>query len=470
MNQDQKKRLFELASGHIEQTLSASEVSELEALLDDSPENLRIFSDFMHDHATLHWSHVSHEDEESPLEFSSPSHSRLPSLPQLLAAAAVISLLALVLIKPDPAPPSFATMTHTEAAHWESGDLPTADGSRIGSGYLKLAKGLATLSFDSGAEVILEGPAELELVNAMNCILRGGTAVVEIAESAKGFRIETPRANVIDHGTRFAVNVDPGSGATQTQVFEGLVEVELNTTKESIELREGQRNTVTGGTLGAINESPEEGAWSPRQVSLTKDSNWTTVTTAQGNGHDGYVWGGKQDDHVSDELLLLKHSQNTDGPHRKAYLRFDLTEYGLGQIAEAELTLQFSPTGWGLASLVNDCVFEVFGLTDDTLDNWNYPSMRWEDAPANVFNSGDQLQKDKVTSLGVFTVPRGVQAGTFHLHGEPLTDFLNQDNNRLATIILVRRTTEQRQGGLVHGLASSRHPTLPAPALALKRQ
>tara|TARA_R110002096_G_scaffold247097_10_gene439524 strand:+ start:440 stop:1861 length:1422 start_codon:yes stop_codon:yes gene_type:complete len=471
MNTDQKERLLELAHGHIEKKLSADEIAELESLLDSAPEARRLFTDFMHDHAVLHWQHIGEQSGE-PLsgitEITDFRPSRIPSLPQILVAAAVVALLALVLVRPAAAPPSYATMTTTEAARWESGSLPTADGSRLGAGELRLTEGLATLAFDSGAILVLEGPARLEIQNAMNCVLTEGTAVAEVAESAHGFRIETPRANVIDHGTRFAVNVDPVSGATQTQVFEGLVEVELASTRESIELKTGQQNYVAGDELGNIGNSPDEVAWSSTGRSSPTRENWVTVTTTEGKGTDGYIWDGEPNGHTSDDLLLLKRSLSDKGPDRKAYLRFDLSSLPGDQVDAAELTLQFTPTGWGLAALVDDSVFEVFGLTDNSLDDWAYSSMNWENAPANDLDSGNQLVSEKVVSLGSFTVPRGVQSGSFLFDGALLTQFINQDANRLATLIIVRQSVESENGGLVHGIASRRHPSLPAPTLSIK--
>lgn len=471
MNFSQKDRLLELANGHVEQKLSADEISELETLLESSAEARHAFNDFMHDHAFLYWDHISATSGENIEDFEAYRPSRLPSLPQLLTAAAAVALMALVLIRPEATPQSFATMETTEAARWESSTLPTGEGSRLSAGKLRLSEGLATIAFDSGATVILEGSAQLDLIDSMNCVLKGGTAVTEVEESAKGFRIETPRVNVIDHGTRFVVNVDPRSGATKTQVFEGLVEVQDPSSNESVELHTGQRNFVAGEGLGEVGDGPEEGAWSSRENKLIREGNWRTISTGYGNGTDGYIHTFAPADHISNELLLIKNGKVSAriAPHRKAYLRFDLSRFAPDSIAEAELSLQFTPTGWGLASLLSDSVFEVFGLTDDSGDNWVSGEVDWETAPGNEgIQTGNQLNPDKVVSLGTFTLPRGAQSGGFQLDGALLTDFLNADQNRLATLIIVRQTSENESGGLVHGIASKRHPTLPAPSLSVK--
>jgi ferric-dicitrate binding protein FerR (iron transport regulator) len=171
--------------------------------------------------------------------------SRIPSLGWVVfAAAASIALLAALLWPRQPEARSFATLESSSAARWESSDLPTKDGTRLGKGTLHLTEGLVMLRFDSGAQVSLEAPVSVTLVDSMNCILSSGIAVADVPESALGFRISTPSANVIDYGTRFSVNVDSAAGRTQTHVLEGLVEVEHLVTGGVVALKAGQMNSA----------------------------------------------------------------------------------------------------------------------------------------------------------------------------------------------------------------------------------
>lgn len=470
MNDTERDELLELAHGYIERSLSPGQIADLESRLEGDAEARRVFMDFTHDHAALHWEQLPEEEDNSPDNLADFRPRRLPTLWQTFAAAAVVSLLALVLVRPpaEESANAFATMAKTESARWESGTLPTAEGARLSPGVLKLVRGLATIRFDSGAEVILEAPAELELVDEMNCVLVSGTAVAEVSEPAQGFIIKTPTANIIDHGTRFAVNVDRNTGATKTQVFDGLVEVELPGSGESVQLKTGQGNFVAGTDLGVVSNGPEEETWASMARTAPRGENWKTITTADPGAKDGYVWGGKPNDHVSDELLLLKNSSDLAGPHRKAYLQFDLQSVPQGSLETAELNLRFTPTGWGLASLLGDSHFRVYGITEDALDGWDHRTLTWDSAPANVRENGTGLDPDKTTLLGEFTIPRGIQSGTFGIRGKQLTAFLNADQNRKASLVIIRTTMETRGGGLVHAFASARHPVLPAPALVVK--
>ncbi len=465
MNESEQNRLLDLAAAYIDDALGDEQAAELEEILERSSEYRRVFSDFLHDHATLHWDRIGNL-EENVVESFLQKNSRQPVLWQAAAAIIAITLVGVLFLKNSAN--SFATMTTTESATWQSGDLPTSDGARLGTGTLSLAEGLATITFDSGAEVILEAPAKLRLVDEMNCVLESGTAVAEVVESAYGFTIATPTANVIDHGTRFAVNVNAENGATQTQVFDGLVEVELATTKRSVRLEKGQRNYVAGDDLGDVTVGPLEATWTAAQTESKSGPGWRYFTTGQPGGADGYVAATHVSEHTSNELLLLKNSTNSDGPHRKSYLRFDLNRLGKAKFESAELQLHFTPTGWGLASLLDDSEFEVYGILDPSLDSWSNDSLAWENAPANILDNGNGLDPERAVSLGTFIVPRGVQSGLFRFNSPKLAEFLNDDANRLASLAIVRNTLEHRGGGLVHGIASKRHPTLPAPKLAVK--
>ena len=142
----------------------------------------------------------------------------------VLAVAACITLIATfgwfqqpeerpVTVEPAEAKTeSFVTIKQVRAARWESGNLPTSEGTRLGAGTMRLTEGLVTLRFGSGAKVNLEAPSELTLINAMNVHLVKGTVVAEIPDSATGFRVTTPSANVVDFGTRFSVSVAAGTG------------------------------------------------------------------------------------------------------------------------------------------------------------------------------------------------------------------------------------------------------------------
>ncbi len=73
---------------------------------------------------------------------------------------------------------------------------------------LNLTDGLAEITFDSGAKVILHAPAQFAVGEAMGGDLRFGRLTAKVPHSARGFTINTPTAKVVDLGTEFGVKVN----------------------------------------------------------------------------------------------------------------------------------------------------------------------------------------------------------------------------------------------------------------------
>lgn len=130
--------------------------------------------------------------------------------------------------------------------------------------------------------------------------------------------------------------------------------------------------------------------------------------------------------------------------------------------------MNFTPTGWGLASSVSDSEFTVYGVTGEREDDWTYRSMTWQNAPANIINTGDTLKTGQAKKLGTFSIAQGIQRGQFGISGDSLVEFLRSESDQNVTLVVVRNTQETEGGGLVHGIASRRHPALPAPTLAIR--
>ncbi|QDU38210.1 FecR protein [Maioricimonas rarisocia] len=98
---------------------------------------------------------------------------------------------------------------------------PSLQQGRFTAGTIRLASGAAELRFDSGTNVILEGPCELTVEAAHTARLLTGTVCVDVTEVSNGFVLETPEARIIDEGTQYAVVLD--EEATEVHVFDGSV-------------------------------------------------------------------------------------------------------------------------------------------------------------------------------------------------------------------------------------------------------
>ena len=179
--------------------------------------------------------------------------------------------------------------------------------------------------------------------------------------------------------------------------------------------------------------------------------NWTLLEPVK----DAYI--GNVKNHNSDTLLLVKKALKKGPITRIAYIGFDISNVDREEIEEAELLLHFAPTGWGLASYVPDATFSVYGMVG------NVP--KWDESILHKQFPGNP----ETIYLGSFTIPQGVQKGRFQIKTEALADYLREHPESEVSFKVVRDTIESFDGGLVHGFASRRHPVLPPPTLAIRK-
>ena len=106
-----------------------------------------------------------------------------------------------------------------EGCQWSVRPVSTA--GRFAVGKLELANGIAELSFDSGTDVTLEGPCEIDITSIDGARLLAGNVCVNVSELSHGFTLETPESQIIDEGTEYAVSLDEES--TEVHVFDGSV-------------------------------------------------------------------------------------------------------------------------------------------------------------------------------------------------------------------------------------------------------
>jgi ferric-dicitrate binding protein FerR (iron transport regulator) len=115
-----------------------------------------------------------------------------------------------------------ATLTQTADCVWESQKEPRLVGSRLLPGELRLRKGVARIRFDSGPELVVEGPAALRLDSGTAATVLGGKIVFRADETAAPFDLHTPSSTLVHVGTEYAVAVD--ADGEEVQVFDGDVQ------------------------------------------------------------------------------------------------------------------------------------------------------------------------------------------------------------------------------------------------------
>ena len=97
-------------------------------------------------------------------------------------------------------------------------------GQTIPPGLMTWDAGLLQLEFYGGASVVVEGPAEIELLDESRLICRLGRLRAHVPEPARGFAVLAPSFELVDLGTEFGLNVLE-DGVGEVHVFDGKVEI-----------------------------------------------------------------------------------------------------------------------------------------------------------------------------------------------------------------------------------------------------
>ena len=180
----------------------------------------------------------------------------------LFTAVASLAALLLLLAYPRfvpvfPSPP-VGRISRVLDAQWADSSGSIREGSDLYPGVMKLTRGLAELTFESGAQVVVEAPVEFELESSSQIFLKMGRLAATIHNTAdKFFVVRTSNAAVVDFGTEFGVSF--GNGQTQAYVFEGEVELRNSSNllryEKGLPLREGQGGQVDSDGVLSSNSS-----------------------------------------------------------------------------------------------------------------------------------------------------------------------------------------------------------------------
>jgi hypothetical protein len=90
------------------------------------------------------------------------------------------------------------------------------------AGLLRLKAGIVKLGFDGGTDLILEGPARLDLHSGNSATLERGKVVLRKDNLIGPFSLHTTYSTFVDLGTEYAVSLD-ASGVVEVHVFDGVV-------------------------------------------------------------------------------------------------------------------------------------------------------------------------------------------------------------------------------------------------------
>lgn len=304
---DRLERVNLLTSLLLDGLASPEEESELNRLLGGDPETCERYLDLAEAHALLVQEHAGEDlaaNTAGILPFATlPPLSGRPRAQwerkgrwRLLAAAAAIALLANAYVLWNRGGPAtseepsqdtgVAVLSRVVDPVWAEGEAVPAVGSSIGTGTLSLRSGLVQVEFFSGATLIVEGPAELELESAWRVVCRSGRLRAFVPEPAQGFTIAAPDYEAVDLGTEFALSVS-SNGLSEVHVLDGEVRLDSADGRELRHLGAGAAIRSSSGELTEIESRGE--AFVDRQALLQlANDDWRSRYAAWKNQGEVY--------------------------------------------------------------------------------------------------------------------------------------------------------------------------------------
>jgi Concanavalin A-like lectin/glucanases superfamily len=162
----------------------------------------------------------------------------------------------------EPTDDTVAILLQAPGAVWDDSDTPPRVGAPLRPGWLHLMSGAAHIEFYNGATVILQGPAEFQLISRTRAYCAWGKLRATVPPQAHGFAIKAPRLDLVDRGTEFGLKVGEGEG-TEVQVFHGKVDLydpdKSETDPPMRALRTGQGLRVDGpGKPKSVKPTPAD--------------------------------------------------------------------------------------------------------------------------------------------------------------------------------------------------------------------
>jgi ferric-dicitrate binding protein FerR (iron transport regulator) len=249
-------RLERLLDRYLDEALTTDEKTELEQMLRAEPTARQMFWEHARFHSLLRESGAEGRGRElAELAGAPPARRgwrvlsgafetlRLNAGWAVAAAAAFIAVVGIWLAWQHGAAPrdqmtsGVAVLTQAVDLEWAPGSESHNTGAALSPGWLRIKSGLAQIEFSDGARVLLEGPAELQIVSRAEAFCRSGRLSAQVPAAARGFKVSSSQMAIVDLGTAFGF--ETRDGASELHVFEGKVRIE-NPAAPTHELGAGQ--------------------------------------------------------------------------------------------------------------------------------------------------------------------------------------------------------------------------------------
>lgn len=97
----------------------------------------------------------------------------------------------------EPSARGFAVVSGLFDVAWPDGEQRHREGDTLGAEVFRLASGTAEIQFFSGANMTVEGPAEISLTSAWEADCREGAVRMQVPPAARGFKLHSPTSEII---------------------------------------------------------------------------------------------------------------------------------------------------------------------------------------------------------------------------------------------------------------------------------
>ena len=242
MNPGRKREeLLDLLDALASQSITPDEHRRLEQLLAEDLQCRQVYFDYMDVHVGLHRWTLCDEEREPLHELweqlaVTPQHNKRASwlsvrarYALVIAATLCISLVAQFFLVPARQSELgaavhtdyLATLRRAADCLWRPEDAALREGCRLLPDEIGLRRGVAEILFDSGTQLILEGPATLKIESLSAATLVRGKVVLETDETAEPFVLNTPSARLVNHASQCGALVEPWG--EEVHVFDGQV-------------------------------------------------------------------------------------------------------------------------------------------------------------------------------------------------------------------------------------------------------
>jgi hypothetical protein len=212
-------------------------------------------------------------------------------------AAAIVLIFVFSRFAPQETGLKVAVLSDSINAKWADMDGALVKGASVFTSRksLLLREGIVELLFDNQAKVVIESPAEFEIVTGDQVKLNYGRLYATIPQSAIGFAVQTYSARIIDLGTEFGVDAIY-DGSTELHVYKGkttLIAGSGQNDKELAEVIAGNAKKVRY-TDSQINDITLKESLFVREIDSSKQFIWKGQSldlASMVSGGDGFTKG-----------------------------------------------------------------------------------------------------------------------------------------------------------------------------------